>query len=174
MSWRTILIEYGHIDISDFGVNLSEIVFLDNQPCYKQLPIMEDYYVPENSSIWQLFDCDMPKKLWEIADLLPPKFTEWVDSITRLDPGNTVPYHYDKHYKIKQTAEFMEHGGETARYLVFLEDWKSGHYFEIDNKPFVNWKEGDWVKFGQGDWHLAGNSGVEPFYTFQVTVLTDE
>ena len=167
------MIERGCINyIPDF--DLSEINFTDRESCYQQVDGMENYYCPENSSIWQMFENDIPDPLRALVDDLPDTFTEFTESITRIDPGNTVPYHSDKHYKIRQTAEWLTYGGETFRYLIFLEDWKSGHYFEIEGKPFLNWKKGDWVKFGQEDWHLAGNSGVDPFYAAQITVVEND
>ncbi len=50
-----------------------------------------------------------------------------------------------------------------------MEDWKSGHYFEIDNKPFVDWKAGDWVWWKGTVPHSASNIGVETRYTLQLT-----
>ena len=55
-----------------------------------------------------------------------------------------------------------------------MEDWKSGHYYEVHEQPFTKWRKGDWVKFGIDDWHLAGNMGEYPFYSAQVTVITKD
>ena len=55
------------------------------------------------------------------------------------------------------------------RCVVFLEDWKSGHYFEIDGKPIVEWKRGDYVRWNYDVPHYAGNFGTEPRYTMQIT-----
>jgi len=41
----------------------------------------------------------------------------------------------------------------------------------IPHQPFTKWSAGEWVKFGNDDWHIAGNMGDEPFYSAQVTVL---
>lgn len=57
------------------------------------------------------------------------------------------------------------------RVVVMLEDWKPGHYFEMDGVGYVNWKEGDWFMW-QGDVpHAAANIGSEPRYTLQITGL---
>jgi kynureninase len=52
---------------------------------------------------------------------------------------------------------------------VFLEDWKSGHYFEIDNVAHLNWRKGDYVLWNNDVPHFAGNFGIEPRYTMQIT-----
>jgi hypothetical protein len=55
------------------------------------------------------------------------------------------------------------------RGIVFLEDWKSGHYFEIDGRPLMPWRAGDWVYWNNAVPHYAGNFGTEPRYTMQIT-----
>ena len=55
------------------------------------------------------------------------------------------------------------------RILVFLEDWKSGHYFEFNNEPIVNWKSGDYFVWGGKVPHMAANIGIEDRYTLQIT-----
>ena len=113
-----------------------------------------------------MFDDECPEWINNIPKHLPKDFVDYVTSAIRIDPGQTVPFHFDKHYLLK--SKYGE--GKTYRYLIFLEDWKSGHYYEIFDQPFTKWKRGDWIKFAQEDWHLAGNMGIEPFYSAQVTV----
>jgi hypothetical protein len=55
------------------------------------------------------------------------------------------------------------------RAIVFLEDWKSGHYFEIEKTAIMNWKAGDWVMWQFDAKHAAGNLGESPRYTVQIT-----
>ena len=55
------------------------------------------------------------------------------------------------------------------RVLVFLEDWKSGHYFELDGIPIVNWKAGDYYQWTGATKHMASNIGVDDRYTLQLT-----
>ena len=57
------------------------------------------------------------------------------------------------------------------RILVMLEDWKPGHYLEIDDKGFVNWKAGDFFAWKSHVPHAASNIGEEnnPRYTLQIT-----
>jgi hypothetical protein len=58
------------------------------------------------------------------------------------------------------------------RCIVFLEDWKSGHYFEIDGVGHVNWRRGDYVVWNNAVPHFAANIGIEPRYTLQITGVT--
>lgn len=55
------------------------------------------------------------------------------------------------------------------RAVIFLEDWQSGHYFEIDNQPIVNWRAGDWISWQNDTLHFAANIGTAPRYTLQIT-----
>jgi len=155
----------GHIDISITLQDLQTLKFEDYFQCYQQTPDAKKYYTKHNSSIWQMFD-EAPEFIHNLAQQLPQDFTNHVVSAVMIPPGQTVPYHYDLHYKLRQ--QYGE--GDTYRYLVFLEDWKRGHYFEIFDQPCTQWRAGDWIKISSHDWHLAGNMGEEPFYSAQVTV----
>jgi hypothetical protein len=58
------------------------------------------------------------------------------------------------------------------RCIVFLENWKSGHYFEIDGLAHMNWHAGDYVLWNNDVPHYAGNFGTEPRYTVQITGIS--
>ena len=82
-------------------------------------------------------------------------------------PGYVSPEHKD-HFKYY--VDYFGHDRQKVRRkIVFLEDWKSGHYFQLRDKPFVQWKQGDWVEWGCDDLHLGGNFGKETRYTLQIT-----
>lgn len=162
------MIKYGNIKIDIPHAQLENIRFEDYFQCYQQYDKIEQYYTENNSSIWQMFETS-PQWVHDLAKKIPQDFDHHVVSVINIPPGQTIPHHVDKHYKLKQ-----EHGeGESYRYLIFLEDWKRGHYYEVHDQPFVKWRRGDWVKFGVDDWHLAGNMGDEPFYSAQVTVISN-
>lgn len=156
----------GNIKLSVSKQDLNCLDFKDYAQCYQQTESAQQYYVPENSSIYQMFD-ESPQWVHDIARQLPQDFDNHVVSIIKVNPGNTIPLHRDLHYKLRSTYDLT---GITYRYLVFLEDWKTGHYFEIYNRPCVEWRAGDWIKFTNEDWHLGGNMGLEPFYSVQITV----
>lgn len=160
------MISYGHIDIDVSLDMLDAIEYTDYFQCYQQYEALEKYYTEHNSSIWQMFE-ESPQWVHDLANKIPQGFDHHVVSTIKIPPGQTIPHHVDKHFKLKQ-----QHGeGEGYRYLIFLDDWKRGHYYEIHDKPYTQWRKGDYVKFGSDDWHIAGNMGDEPFYSAQVTVL---
>lgn len=156
----------GHITIDASPNEIKSLDFKDYFQCYQQMPEVEKYYTKENSSIWQMFDGEIPQWVHNLANKVPQDFKQSVVSVINIPPGQTIPYHRDKHYLIQQ----LYGQGETWRYLIMLEDWKSGHYFEIKDQPLTRWRAGDWFKIHRLDWHLAGNMGIEPFYSAQVTV----
>ena len=162
------MIEYGHLDTGVTLDQLRSIKFTDYFQCYQQTPDIEKYYTQHNSSIWQMFDDECPDFIKELAFKIPQDFKHYVVSVINIDPGQTIPYHVDKHYMLKK--QFGP--GDSFRYLIFLEDWKRGHYYEVHDQPYTKWRKGDWVKFSTSDWHLAGNMGDAPFYSAQVTILT--
>lgn len=61
---------------------------------------------------------------------------------------------------------------QVHRVLIMLEDWKPGHYLEIDGIAYVNWIAGDWFMWSGTTPHAAANIGVDPRYTLQVTGLS--
>lgn len=79
-----------------------------------------------------------------------------------------VPPHSDGYpgYMFRNNIQDIE---SVSRAVVFLEDWKSGHYLEVDNDPIVDWKAGDWVSWQGATPHYAANIGLENRYTLQIT-----
>jgi hypothetical protein len=55
------------------------------------------------------------------------------------------------------------------RILLMLEDWKPGHYLEIDGTGIVNWLAGDYFIWENSTPHAASNIGTDPRYTLQIT-----
>lgn len=161
------MITYGKINLDIKSDDLNSLVFTDYQKCYTQYKTLEKYYNEYNSSVYQMFDEDVPMWAKELVNKISYSFKHYVVSLIKINPGQTVPHHLDKHFKIKE-----KYGdGKTDRFLIFLENWKRGHYFEIQDQPYIKWNCGDWVKFGPDDWHIGGNMGDEPLYLAQITVL---
>jgi hypothetical protein len=96
----------------------------------------------------------------------------WKDiglSFYRMTTGTVLPVHSDLYRRYIEL--FALAGQETSirRALVLLEDWKSGHYLEADNKPVVDWKAGQVVEWQYDTPHAAANLGLEDRYTLQIT-----
>ncbi len=104
-------------------------------------------------------------------------FIEWVKNkhglkdvgccYYRMETGVILPNHSDAYtlYKKKFNCEI----DDIYRILIFLEDWKSGHYLEFDGEPIVGWKAGDYAKWKGETKHFAANIGPEYRYTLQIT-----
>jgi quercetin dioxygenase-like cupin family protein len=85
-----------------------------------------------------------------------------------MPPGTIMPEHSDMFVRYREVMN-LKTTDDVGRTVVFLEDWKSGHYFEIDETPVVNWKSGDYVVWKNDVPHMAANLGKENRYTMQVT-----
>jgi len=89
-------------------------------------------------------------------------------SLYHMPPGTIMPEHEDTY------PRFREIYGEDdvtkiCRILIFLDDWKTGHYFEMNREPYVKWKKGNYLYWTGDTSHLAANLGMEDRYTMQIT-----
>jgi hypothetical protein len=85
-----------------------------------------------------------------------------------MPPGIIMPEHSDTFIKYREIMN-LKLIDNVGRAVIFLEDWKSGHYFEIDETPIVNWKKGDYILWKNDTPHMAANLGKENRYTMQIT-----
>ena len=85
-----------------------------------------------------------------------------------MTPGTIMPEHSDAFVKYREILSLKE-TDNVGIAVIFLEDWKSGHYFEIDETPIVDWKKGEYVLWKNDTPHMAANLGKENRYTMQVT-----
>jgi hypothetical protein len=72
--------------------------------------------------------------------------------------------HYQTYIKL-----FNANPEKVCRVLVMLEDWKPGHYLEVDGRGFVNWRAGDYFLWQASCEHAASNIGIQDRYTLQIT-----
>jgi hypothetical protein len=73
--------------------------------------------------------------------------------------------HYANYIKLNKVVDMTK----IHRGIIFLEDWQSGHYLEVENRAILNWQAGDWVSWSYDTLHYAANIGQQPRYTVQVT-----
>jgi len=121
----------------------------------------------ENTTFYQSFDLTD-----DIYTFCRNLFNNYSASIIKQTPGNTIPAHTDTFYNFCKKNNSRP--DDTIRVNIFLETWKTGHYFEIDNTPVLNWDKGDAIIIPYGVEHLSGNMGKEPKYTMQITGLKHE
>lgn len=88
----------------------------------------------------------------------------------RMDTCEIMPMHSD-HFRTYSKLNDVS-PDQVWRAVMMLEDWKPGHYFELDGVGYVNWKAGDWFKWRGDIPHAAANVGSEPRYTLQVTGMS--
>ena len=87
----------------------------------------------------------------------------------RMMPGTMLPTHIDKYKNYAKVVDLVGEEYRIKRALIFLEDWQSGHYFELNGSPHLNWRAGDVQMWDHNVPHAAGNMGVTPRYTLQIT-----
>ena len=115
-----------------------------------------------------MYDNRNPMPDW--IKLVEQEFTEFKNltyTFYRMDTLEIMPEHSD-HYRTYVKIFGAEYKN-VHRILLMLEDWKPGHYLEIDGVGFVNWKSGDYFIWENSCPHAASNIGTEPRYTLQIT-----
>jgi hypothetical protein len=96
----------------------------------------------------------------------------WKDigtSYYRMNTGTVLPTHGDLYLRYIELFNLQGQEHRIRRAIVFLEDWKPGHYFEGADQPIVSWRAGDVVEWEYDVSHLAANLGLDPRYTLQIT-----
>ncbi len=124
-------------------------------------------FIDKNTEYYQSFD--LPEEFHNFAKDI---FSEYSLSVIKQMPGQTIPTHFDTFYQFCKKVNCGKL--DVCRLNFFLEDWKSGHYFEIDNEPYTKWRKMDFKIIRYGQPHLSGNMGMEPKYTMQITGLYEQ
>ena len=107
----------------------------------------------------------MPKWVTEVSDMIGLKNCGY--TFYRMDTLDIMPPHkdhFETYSKIFNVNRELAH-----RAIVFLEDWKPGHYFEYNGELMGNWRKGEYVLYSADIEHAASNIGIKPRYTLQIT-----
>jgi len=107
----------------------------------------------------------MPDWVYDIATLLHLSNPGFV--FYKMSTGDIMPTHVD-HFR-KYCEIFNIDRSQVKRAVVFLEDWKIGHYFDIGGEAIVNYEAGKYIIWDCDEPHFAANIGVEDRYTLQIT-----
>lgn len=118
--------------------------------------------------------CDMrsPQPSWNSKFIEIYKEMGWKDigtSYYRMDTGTVLPTHADLYRKYVKLFDLQEREQHIRRAVVFLEDWKPGHYSEINGLGLVHWDAGTVLEWDYDTPHAAANIGIEPRFTLQIT-----
>lgn len=90
-------------------------------------------------------------------------------SYYRMSTGTVLPTHSDLYRRYVELFNLQGQEHRIRRAIVFLEDWRPGHYAEYNGVAKVNWRAGDVVEWQYDAPHMAANLGLEPRYTLQIT-----
>jgi hypothetical protein len=96
----------------------------------------------------------------------------WQDigtSYYRMPTGTTLPVHSDLYKKYIEIFNLQGQEQTIRRALIMLEDWKSGHYLEVQGVPYTGWSAGQVIEWNYDTPHMAANIGLEDRYTLQIT-----
>ncbi len=140
----------------------------------------EDFNSDDDISLWRsqgYSQTHFTGCMYDMKNIMP----EWCDNFFHLFQGtniglsfykmetcNILPYHRDTYRLYKQIHNITDNLS-IYRAIIFLEDWKPGHIFEIENHSITNWKAGEYVLWQYDAEHMAANLGLEPRYTAQIT-----
>jgi hypothetical protein len=148
---------------------------LDYKACVFNDPDLKEFWLkagyPDRFAGEQ---CDMKSRQPSWNQRFVDMFAEkgWKDIGTlyhRMPTGTILPVHGDLYVRYIDFAGLTGQEHRLRRAIVFLEDWKSGHYFEGQGQPVVNWKAGTVMEWSYDTPHMAANIGLEPRYTLQIT-----
>ena len=92
----------------------------------------------------------------------------------RMSTGTVMPVHSDLYKKYIELFNLQGREHTIRRAIILLEDWKSGHYLEVNGVPVVNWNAGHTVEWTYDTPHMAANIGLEDRYTLQITGHLDD
>ena len=101
----------------------------------------------------------------------------WQDigtSYYRMGTGTVLPTHQDRYVKYIDLYNLQGREHSIRRAVIFLEDWRPGHYAEYQDQCFVDWHAGAVVEWCYDAPHMAANLGPDPRYTLQITGHVDD
>jgi hypothetical protein len=150
---------------------------------FKQLIFVKQPVTDEEVKTWQDMGYDHVKSftgsMYDNSKPMP----DWIATLERMfglynqtytfyrmNTLEIMPVHVD-HYRTYCRINNVS-TDKVCRIVMMLEDWKPGHYFELDGIGYTNWKAGDYFMWKGDVPHAASNIGVEPRYTLQITGLS--
>jgi len=144
----------------------------------------EPFNDPESLKWWRSLGYTQTKFTGDMYDM---RFEEpkWIDrfreffllnhfswSIYKMTPGCTLPRHSDLYARFRKLYNIKD-PSKIRRVVVFLDDWQSGHYFDVDDIPVLQWRAGEGVLWENDTPHSAANVGVTNRYTLQITGVVE-
>lgn len=139
-----------------------------------QQQYQEQGYTEHNTKIWKSTNQKNYLKFdWQDSMLSQLPLDHAIVTLTRQDPGQILPWHYDRHFMLRRL--YPDDSRIIVRILVFMEEWKTGHVLQIQDEMLYNWKRGQAVIWHPTTYHVAANIGLEKKWTCNVTgFLSDD
>ena len=146
----------------------------------KSLPYKKQPVTDEELIAWRNMGYDYVKSFTGSMYGSDQVMPDWVHNFSGLFDFKNLTYTFYKMQTLEIMPEHRDHyrtymklnGAkyeDVCRILIMLEDWKPGHYLEIDGVGIVNWIAGDYFVWESDCPHAASNIGVEDRYTLQIT-----
>jgi hypothetical protein len=110
---------------------------------------------------------------WSWTDVL--RIDDWkvcALSFYKLSPAHVTPWHTDHYKNFKKFYKLQDE--QVIRRMVFLQNWKPGQIFCIDEETITNWKSGDWIEWTPEHRHMGANHSEEIRYTLQLTGIIQD
>ena len=147
--------------------------------------INEPFNDADSLELWRSLGYTQTRFTGDMYDMRYPE-PNWIDtfrthfswqhfswSVYRMRPGSVLPNHADTYARFVRIYDIKD-PTTIHRAVVFLEDWQSGHYFEIDGTAMTGWQAGDTITWRHDVPHLAANVGMTNRYTLQITGIPIE
>lgn len=131
-------------------------------------------YNKHNTKIWKTTTKDPILKVsWanELLDLLP--IQNGIATPTLQTPGNILPIHKDRFIFIKKKFKVTK-TKNVVRFLLFLEDWKDGHFLQVRKTIITKWKKGEVILWHPTHEHLSANVGRLNKWTCNITAILND
>lgn len=152
-----------------------------DKPDYTNLPYIKQDVTPEEVDDWVNKGYDYVKSytgsMYDNRNEMPtwietfkgifPSFKNMTFTIYKMETLEIMPCHVD-HFRTYMRL-FNVPYTDCYRILVMLDDWKPGHYLEIDGHGITNWIAGDYFIWKSDVPHAASNIGTVPRYTLQIS-----
>lgn len=147
---------------------------------FKSLPYVKQPLTQEEIHKWVSDGYDCVKSFSGSMYGNDKAMPTWVSRLDNLFGLKNQTYNFYKMSTLEIMPEHVDHYNtymrifgarydSISRILIVLEDWKPGHYLEIQKIGFVNWKAGDFFCWKSDCPHAASNIGTEDRYTLQIT-----
>lgn len=138
---------------------------------YQRLPDFKFDYTKQ-SLLGEMYNDKIDNGKNDLSYLNINKWKNFAWCFYKLPAGRWVPPHKD-HFANYSKFYNITNKDKIKRTLVFLEDWKPGHVFVLDDQIIINWKANDSFTWNTNTEHWGGNFGEQTRYTLQLTGTDD-